>query len=170
MREISGREKGHSSFCPRPPAGGRDAIPGEVVIQTYHPGHYSILAAATGNYEEFYEQEMLYRRLMQYPPVAHILLVLVTSKDEEKSENAVKYAAGIIKEYIDGNKLASQVIGPAPAELSRIKDVYRRVIYIKDNNYDILVGIKNHLEDCFGNTGQFSGCNLQFDFNPMGTY
>lgn len=149
---------------------GRDAIPGEVVIQTYHPGHYSILAAATGNYEEFYEQEMLYRRLMQYPPVAHILLVLVTSKDEEKSENAVKYAAGIIKEYIDGNKLASQVIGPAPAELSRIKDVYRRVIYIKDNNYDILVGIKNHLEDCFGNTGQFSGCNLQFDFNPMGTY
>lgn len=149
---------------------GRDAVPGEVVIQTYHPEHYSIVTAANGNYEEFYEQEMLYRSLMQYPPAANILLVLISSKEEEKTENAIKHVADALNEYISENKLSSQIIGPAPAELAKVKDIYRRVIYIKDKNYDILVGIKNHLEGSFGYSGQFAGCNLQFDFNPMSTY
>ncbi|TAH71576.1 MAG: primosomal protein N' [Anaerolineaceae bacterium] len=149
---------------------GRDAIPGEVVIQTYHPEHYSIITAAEGNYEEFFGQEMLYRRLMQYPPAAHILLALVTSKEEEKVERAVTHVAEALKEYIITNKLSSQIIGPAPAGLAKAKDIYRRVIYIKDEDYDLLVGLKNYLEGYFNYSGQFVGCNLQFDFNPMSTY
>ncbi len=149
---------------------GRDVIPGEVVIQTYHPEHYSIISAANGNYEEFYEQEMLYRRLMHYPPAAHILLVLITAKDEEKAERGITHVGEALKEYISTNKLSSQIIGPAPASLAKAKDIYRRVIYIKDDNYDILVAIKNYLEGYFSYSGQFVGCGLQFDFNPMNTY
>ncbi len=149
---------------------GRDAIPGEVVIQTYHPDHYSIITAAEGDYEEFYEQEMLYRRLMQYPPAAHILLLLVTSKEEDKADKAVVHVAEALKEYIRTNEIASQIIGPAPAGLAKAKDIYRRVIYIKDENYDILVGLKNYLEGYFNYSGQFTGCGLQFDFNPMSSY
>jgi primosomal protein N' (replication factor Y) len=149
---------------------GRDAIPGEVVIQTYHPEHYSIVTAAGGDYNEFYRQEMLYRRLMQYPPAAHILLLLVTSKEEEKADRAVAIVAEAIKEYTDTNELSSQIIGPAPAELAKAKDIYRRVIYIKDENYDLLVGIKNYIEGYFSYSGQFTGCNLQCDFNPLNSY
>lgn len=149
---------------------GRDAIPGEVVIQTYHPEHYSIITAAEGNYEEFYEQEILYRRLMQYPPVAHILLLLVTAKEEDKVDKAVTHVADALKEYIMTNETASQIIGPAPAGLAKAKDIYRRVIYIKDEDYDVLVGLKNYLEGYFSYSGQFTGCSLQFDFNPMSTY
>jgi primosomal protein N' (replication factor Y) len=149
---------------------GRDAIPGEVVIQTYHPEHYSIITAANANYEEFYEQEMLYRRLMQYPPAAHILVVLVTAKEEDKAERSVTHVGEALKEYINTNKLSSQIIGPAPAGLAKAKDIYRRVIYIKDDDYDILVAIKNYLEGYFSYSGKFVGCNLQFDFNPMNTY
>lgn len=149
---------------------GRDAIPGEVVIQTYHPEHYSIITAAEGNYQEFYEQEMLYRRLMQYPPTAHILLALVSSKEEDRAERAVAYVAEALKEYIRDNKLSSRIIGPAPAVLAKAKDIYRRVIYIKEENYDILVGLKNYLEGYFSYSGLFADCSLQFDFNPMGTY
>ena len=149
---------------------GRDAIPGEVVIQTYHPEHYSIITAANANYEEFYEQEMLYRRLMQYPPAAHILVVLITAKEEDKAERSVTHVGEALKEYINTNKLSSQIIGPAPAGLAKAKDIYRRVIYIKDDDYDILVAIKNYLEGYFSYSGKFVGCNLQFDFNPMNTY
>lgn len=149
---------------------GRDAIPGEVVIQTYNPEHYSVVTAADGNYATFYEQEMLYRRLMQYPPVAHILVTLVTSKEEEKADRAIILVAEALKEYIITNELTSRIIGPAPAGLAKAKDIYRRVIYIKDENYDILVGLKNYLEGYFSFSGQFAGCNLQFDFNPMSTY
>ena len=78
---------------------GRDAIPGEVVIQTYNPDHYSIITAAEGNYQEFYEQEMLYRQLMQYPPAANILLLLITSKDEDKVDRAIVHGGEVLKEY-----------------------------------------------------------------------
>jgi len=149
---------------------GRDAIPGEVVIQTYHPEHYSIITAAEGNYEEFYEQEMLYRRLMQYPPAAHILLVLVTSKEEDKAEKSIKHVCDALKEYITANRISSRIIGPAPAGIAKAKDIYRRVIYIKDEEYEVLIGIKNYLEGYFNYSGQFTGCNLQFDFDPMSSY
>ena len=50
--------------------------PGEAVIQTYHPDHYSIQAAAVQDYQAFYEEEMSYRMLLDYPPAAHMLAVL----------------------------------------------------------------------------------------------
>jgi len=149
---------------------GRDAIPGEVVIQTYHPEHYSITAAAQGDYKAFYEQEMGFRRLMQYPPAAHILLALVTAKDEELADRAISHGGEIIKDFIQNRGYKSRLIGPAPAAISKAKDIYRRVIYIKDGDYDALIEIKNYFEEYFAKSGQFAGCSLQFDFNPMNVY
>lgn len=149
---------------------GRDAISGEVVIQTYNPEHYSIVTAAEGSYEDFYEQEMLYRELMQYPPTAHILLVLITARDEEKVERAMVYMGEVLKEYIKDNQLTTQIIGPAPASIAKAKDVHRRVIYVKDRDYNLLVGVKNYLEGYFNYSEYFIGCNLQFDFNPISIY
>ena len=91
MQGFRASERTFQLYPKRQEGAGRDAIPGEVVIQTYHPNHYSIIAAAKGSYKEFYEQEILYRRLMQYPPVAHILLVLITSKEEDKAERAISH-------------------------------------------------------------------------------
>jgi primosomal protein N' (replication factor Y) len=149
---------------------GRDAIPGEVVIQTYHPNHYSIIAAAKGSYKEFYEQEILYRRLMQYPPVAHILLVLITSKEEDKAERAISHMGEALREYLKTKDLSSHLIGPAPAGLAMAKDLYRRLIYIKDEDYNVLIELKNYLEGYFNFSSQFAGTSIQFDFNPMTAY
>ena len=60
---------------------GRGEEPGEVVIQTYSPQHYSIEMAARQDYEGFYEQEMNYRSLMGYPPCSQLLAVLMTGKE-----------------------------------------------------------------------------------------
>lgn len=149
---------------------GRDTIPGEVVIQTYNPEHYSIVTAAQGDYEGFFEEEMLYRRLMQYPPAAHILLVLITSRDEEKADRAIAHVGEALKTYVKSHKPSSQIIGPASAGISKAKDIYRRVIYVKEADYDELVNLKNYLEGYFNYSGQFAGCGLQFDFNPMTSY
>lgn len=65
---------------------GRGEKPGEVVIQTYQPDHYSIVHAARQDYKSFYEEEIAYRELMQYPPAAHMLAVLVTSREQEQGE------------------------------------------------------------------------------------
>lgn len=67
---------------------GRGDAPGEVVIQTYNPEHYSIVEAAKQDYKSFFEQELLYRKLMKYPPCGQLLAVLVSSQEEEKAERS----------------------------------------------------------------------------------
>ena len=67
---------------------GRGKKEGHALIQTYSPDHYSILTAAKQDYEEFYEEEMGYRLLMDYPPAAHMMAVLGSSEDEKLSRNS----------------------------------------------------------------------------------
>lgn len=163
-------ERTFQLLCQAAGRAGRDVLPGEVVIQTYHPEHYSITAASQGDYESFYEQEILYRTLMQYPPAAHMLLVLVTSKEEEKAERAAEHLGEALKIYQEKNAILLQLIGPAPAALSKANDTYRRVIYLKHKDYEELIRIKNYLEGYFAYSQYFSGCNLQFDFDPLSSY
>ena len=163
-------ERTFQLLCQAAGRAGRDVLPGEVVIQTYHPEHYSIITAADGNYEAFFEQEMLYRKLMQYPPAAHILLALVTSKEEAKADKAITHLGEAIKDFLQQREMKAQVIGPATASLAKANDIYRRVIYIKHEEYDSLIEIKNYLEGYFSFSEHFIGCNLQFDFDPMSSY
>jgi primosomal protein N' (replication factor Y) len=163
-------ERTFQLLCQAAGRAGRDVLPGEVVIQTYHPDHYSIVTAAEGNYEAFYEQEILYRRLMQYPPTSHMLLVLVSSKEEEKAQRAVLHLAQALKLYLEQEMPAARLIGPAPAALAKANDIYRRVMYLKYSDYQQLVGVKNYLEGYYTYSEHFAGCSLQFDFDPMSSY
>ncbi len=141
---------------------GRGDIPGDVVIQTYKPDHYAIVHAAAQDYKAFYEEEIEYRDLLNYPPVGHMLSVLVTGKDEEETGKFTDQMCKALKKYFD-----STVIGPAPAFISKLNDVFRFVFYIKNSNYDKLVEIKDYLED---NLSRIKKKNtiVFFDFDPYG--
>lgn len=144
---------------------GRGERPGDVVIQTYDPGHYAIEAAAAQDYEMFYEQEIAYREMMGYPPAENLTAVHVSCEDEELLEKGCHY----LKEYIlriKGN-VPVQVIGPASPGIDKIRDVYRRVIYLKSLRYDTLVKIKDMMEKYIEINSGFDKMRIQFDFNPM---
>ncbi len=115
---------------------GRADRKGSVVIQTYMPDNYAIQFAAEQDYKGFYEMEIAYRRALHFPPVYKLTGLLVSSKDEELLEGA----AGTIAETLRG-KLKSRgvaVIGPGVAKVSKLSNVYRRVIYIKSaDDYDL---------------------------------
>ena len=64
---------------------GRGEKPGEVIIQTYNPEHYSVICAKNQDYNQFYEEEIFYRQAMRYPPVWHMLVVLCASKRRSRS-------------------------------------------------------------------------------------
>lgn len=165
---------------------GRGERPGEAVIQTYDPSHYAIETAAKQDYEAFYEEEIRYRELMGYPPAEQLLAVFVSGEDEALLEKGCHY----LREYIlrvirhlagagsmkDGSPdvqtdrtgaYAAGVIGPASPGIDKIKDVYRRVIYVKAERYDILVGIKDRVEKYIEINSGFDRMRIQFDFNPM---
>lgn len=145
---------------------GRGEKKGEVVIQSYNTEHYSVEAAAKHNYEEFYEQELAFRTLLNYPPVGHMLAILISSKQEERAEWSSQLLAGAIREKAP--KIL--VIGPAKASLSKAKDIYRRMVYIKDRDYSQLKELKDYLEGYMDYSEQFKGVTIQFDFDPVTGY
>ena len=142
---------------------GRGKKEGHALIQTYSPEHYSIQTAARQAYEEFYEEEMGYRILMDYPPAAHMMAVLGTSEDENLLEMAMHYLSLFIGRLYQGKEL--HIIGPAPASVGKVKDVYRRILYLKHENYDLLVRIKDRLEEYIEINSGFRKVNIQFDFS-----
>lgn len=141
---------------------GRGREPGEVVIQTYQPDHYSIQTAKEQNYEAFYEQEILYREMMLYPPVWNMLVVLCASKWEQTAYDC----AAKLAEQIGGERQV-QVIGPADAAVAKVNDIYKKVLYLKAKDYGKLVEIKNRLEHFMRDNRAFSDTIVQFDFNPV---
>ena len=130
-----------------------------------HPEHYAIEASAAQDYEAFYEKEIRYRSLMGYPPVENLMAVLAACEDEALLEKACKY----LKEYILRIKGQAQlnVIGPASPGVDKIKDIYRRVVYVKAPEYRTLVVLKDRMEQYIEINSGFQKMRIQFDFNPM---
>lgn len=143
---------------------GRGREPGEVVIQTYTPEHYSIEAAKEQDYQMFYEQEIRYRDLLNYPPVWNLLVILISSREEE---SGIKAAEQVEKNIAQMQMKTVAVIGPTSPAVAKINDIYRRVLYLKSGNYDTLVEIKDRLEQYLEKEPFESGIGIQFDFNPV---
>lgn len=144
---------------------GRGERPGEAVIQTYSPDHYAIVTAAAQDYAAFYEEEIRYRELMGYPPVENLLAVLVSCEDEELLDRGCRYLKEFSMRFRE--KAQASVIGPASPGVDKIKDIYRRVLYIKAPDYGMLTAIKDRLEQYIEINPGFDKMRIQFDFNPM---
>ena len=142
---------------------GRGKKPGEAVIQTYHPDHYSIQAASVQDYEAFYEEEMSYRELMDYPPAAHMMAVLGSCPEEELLIQAMHYLQLYINRIY--KKKVLHVIGPAYASVGKVKDIYRQVIYLKHEDYGTLVRIRDQMEKYIEINSGFRKIYIQFDFS-----
>ncbi len=132
---------------------GRSGKSGEVVIQTYDPDHYSIVYAAKQDYKGFYEEEILYRKMLAYPPAAHMLAILTAARTEKEGLALAGEIATLVRNMEEGSREGREyaenrlyVIGPAPASVGKINDVYRFMLYVKHGEYGRLVEVKNRVE------------------------
>ncbi len=149
---------------------GRGTLPGEAVIQTYQPEHYAVVHAATQSYEDFYNEEILYREMMEYPPVSHMLAVQIYAKGEPEGKQLAERLADMVKSMEQGECIREklQIVGPAPASIGKINDIFRFVFYVKHQKYDRLVQVKDVLEEKL-RTWQPGTESVQFDFDPVNT-
>ena len=146
---------------------GRGKLPGEVVIQTYDPGHYAIQAAKSQDYGMFYEQEIAYRKLLCYPPVWNLLVILCASRSEELAEGGAAYLKEQIDLWTEQTGTGISVIGPADAAVAKVNDIYKKVIYLKTQEYADLVKLKNQAEKLVRDNRTYQDVAVQFDFNPV---
>lgn len=155
---------------------GRGSEPGEVVIQTYQPEHYAVTHAAAQDYDGFYREEILFRELMGYPPVAHMLAVQIYAAWEEEGSRLALGLAELAGTYADQSQPLARrmmIVGPAPAGVGKVNDIFRFVFYVKDHSYRRLIQVKDGLEKRMGEWMQTrrsrQAVSLQFDFDPMNT-
>ena len=141
---------------------GRGKKPGTAVIQTYTPDHYVVKASAVQDYLEFYRQEMGYRKLMKYPPAAHMLSIQIGGKEEELTAHMTEAVAEAV-----GRRFGQQaeLIGPVFAPVYKVNDIYRKILYIKQENYDILIRIQKYVQNRWDETEICRKLTIQYDFS-----
>jgi primosomal protein N' (replication factor Y) len=117
---------------------GRGDLPGRVLIQTYYPEHYAIQDAVRQDYASFFEREMHFRRMMQYPPFTSLANVIIRDSNLDK---AIRYSR-LLSEYFspnDGKTL--RVLGPATAPLARLKTEHRFQFLLKSPRRSVLTTV-----------------------------
>jgi primosomal protein N' (replication factor Y) len=112
---------------------GRSALGGSVVIQTYHPDHYAIMAAANHDYEGFYRQEIAFRRELGYPPLSRLARLVYHTGQRTRAEEESRSLAAALRAGAAADPSAS-IIGPAPCYFAKIRNEYRWQIILRSED------------------------------------
>jgi primosomal protein N' (replication factor Y) len=116
---------------------GRHHLPGEVVVQTYNPEHYSIELASGHDYDGFADKELLLRQVRQYPPYCRLILITFLHEQVPLLLRLAEQFAQELKGRLDHRINESQgeryyeVLGPVASPIPRIKDRYRFQCVVK---------------------------------------
>lgn len=143
---------------------GRGSKKGEVIVQTYNPDNYSIRYSVNNDYEGFYNEEITFRKNMDYPPFTKIICANFSSRNEQfLIKNVQVIGLKLKKMFENNNKIV--ILGPCPCQISKIKDMYRWQIIIKGIfNDEFALNIKNTLYELTKDV--YNDIRVILDINP----
>jgi len=149
---------------------GRGDLPGRVVIQSYNIDDFSILAACKQDYDSFYDQEIMIRKEMDYPPFTNIALVIMSGMNDKVVQESSKVVKDMIYKYFEKNNIDKEqyeVLGPLKPPISKIKNKYRWRLVLKIKDIGILIKVLRETADEY-NRGKNKGTvDLGIDINPV---
>ncbi|MBM7586781.1 primosomal protein N' (replication factor Y) [Bacillus pakistanensis] len=142
---------------------GRHDLPGEVVIQTYTPEHYSIEHASLQDYDSFYKKEMMMRKIGSYPPFYYIALLTITHEDLLKVVSVSEKISNFLRSRLSKSSI---ILGPVASPIPRINNRYRYQCLIKYKREpmltDTLQKILTHSQQQYAS----EGLTVSIDVNP----
>ena len=148
---------------------GRGEKRGYAVVQTYQREHYAIEASKTQDYDKFYENEIIFRRNIKYPPFCEIINIVFSGENEngiiEFAESIKPLMTEAVKIYNERENYIA-MYGPMPCSIPKIKDKYRFHITIKCKNAD---SVRNSLfyALCKLKEKNKKGISISVDVNPV---
>jgi primosomal protein N' (replication factor Y) len=146
---------------------GRAEKLGRAIIQTYSTEDYSIKASCKHDYIGFYEQEILIRKELGYPPFCNIAVITITGTDSSISFNSAKSVKDFICQDVEKNDSVNIVVlGPVKALIAKIKNRYRWKIIIKAQDEYSLIKILTDSYDWFCSKYKNNNIDINMDLNP----
>ncbi|MFP5111226.1 primosomal protein N' [Bacillaceae bacterium C204] len=142
---------------------GRHQLPGEVIIQTYTPEHYSVELAGTQNYDLFYHREMMIRKTHHYPPFYYLSLITVSHEQLMTVVTATEKIVKYVRSQVSNDAV---VLGPAASPIPRINNRYRYQCLIKYKREPNLTKMLKTILDQY-QTDTKSGLLVTIDVNPF---
>jgi len=142
---------------------GRHELPGEVIVQTYTPDHYSIDLASQYNFNEFYKREMSMRKAFKYPPYYYLALITVSHENHAKAVQTTQQIVQLLLENVSNNTV---VLGPTPSPIPRIKDRYRYQCMIKYRDEPHLREYMNKIRSIFSDEVRKNDLLITVDMQP----
>lgn len=117
---------------------GRSRKQGEVILQTYNPSHYVIQCAARQDYESFYQKEIAYRRMLQFPPFTRLMKITCFNEDEKKAQDQAGRIDRWLRQVIP--QLSGEVRSTPPFSepIRRVRNLYYISILVKGKNLTTL--------------------------------
>ncbi len=104
---------------------GRSLLGGQVIVQTYEPGHYAIRAAADHDFHAFYRDEMAHRREIGYPPYNRLVRLVLRVEGSEKARKEAEQLHELLAQRIEERGLVqTSLIGPAPCFYPRHENIH----------------------------------------------
>ena len=140
---------------------GRGERAGEVLIQSYQPDHPLLELALKQDYLSFYKEEKNYRKRLSYPPFSVMLAMQYIYTEEAYLDYILGKLMPRVQERIrDGG---GETYGPFPATVYKIKDKFRKIIYIKHSNHDIILQLRDYFIQELKQEDKRNLILLQFD-------
>ena len=136
------------------------------MVQTYDPSHYAIVSAVKQDYEGFFETESGFRKLMGYPPYVNMISVMLSSRDEGFLNEVSSRLESAIRTSFSGSRLPTetQIIGPLNAGIYKVNDIYRKILYLKHPNHDIIIRIRESVKIFVRNMDKNDRIKLQYNW------
>ena len=148
---------------------GRGTKPGRVIMQTYNPGHFSILAAKTQDFFKFYGNEIAFRESLGYPPFSRMVQIKISAPDR----NQAKKSAVLTGEFLSNSIINNQsvynsisVLGPIEAAIPKMANRYRWQILLKSANPSQLHNLASALVDETNKSLKKNDVRITVDIDP----
>ncbi len=142
---------------------GRHQLPGEVIIQTYTPEHYSVELASHHDYDLFYQREMMIRKAHHYPPFYYLSLITISHEQLITVVSATEKIANYVRSHVSREAV---VLGPAASPIPRINNRYRYQCLIKYKREPNLTKTLKMILDQYQKDTK-SGLQVSIDVNPF---
>ncbi len=166
--DFRANERSFSLFTQVCGRAGRGNRTGRAIIQTYQPFNTTIKYAKTHDYTTFYENEIIQRKRLNYPPFCDIIYIMVTGEDEAEVSVCTEEIAGEIKKYMHSNDHILSVLGPGPAPIEKIRNNYRYRILLKCKSRDSVHGLLREIYE--NHERSRKKVFLSIDTNPVNMF